>query len=260
MLLRAAPSSWRGRRSRSLAFGRRLAAWDGLGVIILRPVPEASRELGAACLSAGSAYGVVHIGCPQIRVIGVIHRAVGHELALRPCGPSSRWKKGILLKDKTKTRSFVGPEAGNSQEDDNGPVSSAFALLARGEGKSLADASPPETPPSAAGGPGEEDKEEEEEEEECCICRLPAEEDRPPRLHQDSSTSAGSQLHWLSTGQRPRCEHPAEDNNNLDCTAFECLGHQLVASRHVGMESYGGDLMLWLVTMLCQLCTFDDLL
>ena len=82
--------------------GRRLAAWDDCRLVVIRPVIEADSKPGAACLAGGLAatrLGVVmHGGRSQVRIVGVIHRAVGEELALYPRGPSCRREKRVLQK------------------------------------------------------------------------------------------------------------------------------------------------------------------
>ena len=69
------------------ASGCRLAARDGFGFILVRPVVEGSSEPGAACFAAGLATGrldgVVHMDCPQVGVLQVVFGPVGDEATLR---------------------------------------------------------------------------------------------------------------------------------------------------------------------------------
>ena len=76
---------------------RRLAARDDFDLGIIRPVLEAGREPRASGLAAFPHDGVFHGGRSQVRIIGVVHRAVGEELALYPCGPGRWRKKRVLL-------------------------------------------------------------------------------------------------------------------------------------------------------------------
>ena len=77
---------------------RRLAALGDFNLGIIRPVLEAGREPRASGPGAFPHDGVFHGGRSQVRVVGVVHRAVGEELALYPRGPGCRRKKRVLLK------------------------------------------------------------------------------------------------------------------------------------------------------------------
>ena len=77
---------------------RRLAVRGGFDLVIVRPVLEAGPEPRAACLVAFPHDGIFHGGRSQVRIIGVVHHAVGEELALYPRGPGCRRKKRVLLK------------------------------------------------------------------------------------------------------------------------------------------------------------------
>ena len=67
--------------------GRRLAARDGFGLIVVWPVIKGGAEPGAACLAAGLATSrldvVVHTGRPQVGVLQIVFGPVGDESALR---------------------------------------------------------------------------------------------------------------------------------------------------------------------------------
>ena len=77
---------------------RRLAARGDFNLGIIRPVLEAGLEPRASGPVAFPHDGVFHGGRSQVRVVGVVHRAVGEELALYPCGPGRRRKKRVLLR------------------------------------------------------------------------------------------------------------------------------------------------------------------
>ena len=77
---------------------RRLVVQDDFDLIIVRPVLEAGPEPRASCLVAFPHDGIFHGGRSQVRIIDVVHRAVGEELALYPCGPGCRRKKRVLLR------------------------------------------------------------------------------------------------------------------------------------------------------------------
>ena len=77
---------------------RRLAARGDFDLGIVRPVLEAGREPRASDLIAFPHDGVFHDGRSQVRVVGVVHRAVGEELALYPRGPGCRREKRVLQK------------------------------------------------------------------------------------------------------------------------------------------------------------------
>ena len=76
---------------------RRLAARGDFDLDIIRPVLEAGPESRASGLVAFPHDGVFHGGRSQVRIVGIVHRAVGEELALYPRGPGCRRKKRILL-------------------------------------------------------------------------------------------------------------------------------------------------------------------
>ena len=77
---------------------RRLAVRGGFDLVIVCLVLEASPEPRASCLIAFPHDGIFHGGLPQVRVIGVVHHAVGEELALYPRGPGCRREKRVLQK------------------------------------------------------------------------------------------------------------------------------------------------------------------
>ena len=77
---------------------RRLAVRNGFDLIIVRPVLKAGPEPRASGLVAFPHDGIFHGGRSQVRIVGVVHRAVGEELALYPCGPGRRRKKRVLLR------------------------------------------------------------------------------------------------------------------------------------------------------------------
>ena len=77
---------------------RRLAARGDFNLDIVQPVLEAVPEPRASGLVAFPHDGVFHGGRYQVQIVGVVHRAVGEELALYPCGPGRRRKKRVLLK------------------------------------------------------------------------------------------------------------------------------------------------------------------
>ena len=77
---------------------RRLAVRGGFDLVVIRPVLEAGPEPRASCLVAFPHDGIFHGGGSQVRVVSVVHRAVGDELALYPCGPGCRRKKRVLLR------------------------------------------------------------------------------------------------------------------------------------------------------------------
>ena len=77
---------------------RRLAVRGDFDLVVVRPVFEAGPEARASGLIAFPHDGVFHGGRSQVRIVGVVHRAVGEELALYPRGPGCRRKKRVLLK------------------------------------------------------------------------------------------------------------------------------------------------------------------
>ena len=77
---------------------RRLAVWGGFDLVVVRPVLEAGPEPRASSLIAFPHDCVFHGGRSQVRIVGVVHRVVGEELALYPCGPGCRRKKRVLLR------------------------------------------------------------------------------------------------------------------------------------------------------------------
>ena len=85
-LLASAPSRLRGGGARA-ASRCRLAARDGFGFIVVRPVVKGGSEPGAACFAAGLASArldiVVHMDRPQVGVLQVMFGPVGDEAALR---------------------------------------------------------------------------------------------------------------------------------------------------------------------------------
>ena len=85
-LLTSTPSRLRGGGARA-ASRCRLAARDGFGFIIVRPVVEGSSEPRATCFAAGLATArldvVVHMDRPQVGVLQVMFGPVRDEAALR---------------------------------------------------------------------------------------------------------------------------------------------------------------------------------
>ena len=77
---------------------RRLAARGNFDLGIVRPILEAGPEPRASGLVAFPHNGVFHGGRTQVRIVGVVHRAVGEELALYPRGPNCRQEKRVLQK------------------------------------------------------------------------------------------------------------------------------------------------------------------
>ena len=77
---------------------RRLAVRGGFDLVVARPVLEAGSGPRASCLVAFPHDGVFHGGRSQVRIVGVVHRAVGEELALYPRGPGCRREKRVLQK------------------------------------------------------------------------------------------------------------------------------------------------------------------
>ena len=77
---------------------RRLAVRGGFDLVVIRPVLEVCPEPRAFGLIAFPHDGVFHGDRSQVQLVGVVHRAVGEELALYPYGPGCRPKKRILLK------------------------------------------------------------------------------------------------------------------------------------------------------------------
>ena len=86
----------RGRRARALMIKRRLAVRGGFDLVVVRPVLEAGPEARASGLVAFPRDGVFHGGRSQVRIVDVVHRAVGEELALYPCAPGRRRKRRVL--------------------------------------------------------------------------------------------------------------------------------------------------------------------
>ena len=84
---------------------RRLAVWGGFDLVVVRPVLEAGPEPCASGLIAFPHDGVFHGGRSQVRIVDVVHRAVGEELALYPRGPGRRQKKRVLLRANQLIRS-----------------------------------------------------------------------------------------------------------------------------------------------------------
>ena len=85
-LLASTPSSLRAGGARA-ASGCRLAARNGFGFILVRPVVKGGSEPGAACFAASLASTrldvVVHMDRPQVGVLQVVFGPVGDEAVLR---------------------------------------------------------------------------------------------------------------------------------------------------------------------------------
>ena len=84
---------------------RRLAARGDFDLGIIRLVLEAGPEPRASGLVTFPHDGVIHGGRSQVRFVGVVHRAVGEELALYPCGPGRRQNKRVLPGENQLIRS-----------------------------------------------------------------------------------------------------------------------------------------------------------
>ena len=78
--------------------GHRLAVRGDFDLVVIWPVLEAGPESRASGLVAFPHDGVFHGGRSQVRIVGVVHRAVGEELALYPRGPGCRREKRVLQK------------------------------------------------------------------------------------------------------------------------------------------------------------------
>ena len=97
--------------------GRRLATRGDFGFGVIRPVLEAGGKPCASGLGVVPHDSVFHGGRPQIRVVDVVHRAVGDVLAFYPCCPGRRRKKGVLL--RRTDRSEAGHhKAGYQQKEE----------------------------------------------------------------------------------------------------------------------------------------------
>ena len=83
----------------------RLAARGDFKLGIIRPVLKASSEPRASGLVVVPHDGVFHGGRSQVRVVGVVHRAIRDELALYPCGPGRRQKERVLLRENRLIKS-----------------------------------------------------------------------------------------------------------------------------------------------------------
>lgn len=84
---------------------RRLAAQNDFDFVIMRPVLKAGPESHAVCLAAFPHDGIFHGGRSQVWIIDVVHRAIGEEPALYPCGSGRRWKKRVLPRTNQLIRS-----------------------------------------------------------------------------------------------------------------------------------------------------------
>ena len=103
-LLTSTPSRLRGRGARA-ASRCRLAARDGFGLIVVRPVVKGNSEPGAACFAAGLATTrldvIIHTGRPQVGVLQIVFGPVGDEAALHVC-PAGRPKQRTLSKEQAE--------------------------------------------------------------------------------------------------------------------------------------------------------------
>ena len=77
---------------------RRLAVRGSFNLVVIRPVLGASSRPHASCLVAFPHDGVFHGGRSQVRIVGVVHRAVGEELVLYPHDPGCRREMRVLQK------------------------------------------------------------------------------------------------------------------------------------------------------------------
>ena len=77
---------------------RRLAVRGDFDLVVVRPVFEAGPESRAPGLVAFPHDGVFHGGRSQVRIVGVVHRAVGEELVLYPHDPGCRREMRVLQK------------------------------------------------------------------------------------------------------------------------------------------------------------------
>ena len=86
---------------------RWLAVRGGFDLVVVRPVLEAGSRPRTSCLVAFPRDGVFHGGRSQVRIVGVVHRAVGEELALYPRGPGCRREKRVLQKANELIKSWL---------------------------------------------------------------------------------------------------------------------------------------------------------
>ena len=84
---------------------RRLAVRGGFDLVVVRLVFEAGPESRASGLVAFPHDGIFHGGRSQVWIVGIVHHAVGEELALYPCGPGRWRKKRVLLRANQLIRS-----------------------------------------------------------------------------------------------------------------------------------------------------------
>ena len=75
--------------------GCQLAARNRFGLVIIRPVLEAGPKPRASGLVAFPHDGIFHGGRSQVRIVGVVHHAVGEELALYPAAPAVGGRRGF---------------------------------------------------------------------------------------------------------------------------------------------------------------------
>ena len=87
--------------------GRRLAVRGDFDLVVIRPVLEAGPESRASGLVAFLHDGVFHGGRTQVRIVGVVHRAVGEEPALYSRGPGCRREKRVLQKANELIKSWL---------------------------------------------------------------------------------------------------------------------------------------------------------
>ena len=88
-----------------MVIGRRSAACDDFGLIVIWSVLEAGPEPGPACVATFCRDVVFHGGRPQVWVVYIVHHTVGEELAFHPCGPGCWRKHGVLPKKGRLVRS-----------------------------------------------------------------------------------------------------------------------------------------------------------
>ena len=86
---------------------RRLAVRGDFDLVVVRLVFEVGPESRASGLVAFPHDGVFHGGRSQVWVVGIIHRAVGEELALYPHGPGYRREKRVLQKANQLIKSRI---------------------------------------------------------------------------------------------------------------------------------------------------------
>ena len=75
--------------------GRWLAVRGDFDLVVIRPVLKAGPKSRASGLVAFTHDGIFHGGRSQVRIVGVVHRVVGEELALYPPAPAVGGRRGF---------------------------------------------------------------------------------------------------------------------------------------------------------------------